>query len=484
MPIDALFVKYLSKELDENLKGSSIKKIYNISNNEFVIKFHTKKNLYINVGNECRINITTKEFTYPEKPANFTMLLRKYLNNFKVCSIENYKKDRIIKFHLDGLDEIKDHTARFLYIELFGRYSNIILTDSNNVIINALKLVNNDNRTVLANYNYTVCQKDEYQSTKDIEKLYSENPLLFENVKPSSTDKDLYYADIFDNAKYYDSISNLLDNYYIEQDQKRRVNFLTGQCQKNITTELKKLKRKEKKLEADYSNNSNYTIYKTYGDLILTYGYQNKNDEMLICKDFNNNQQEIKLNAKLSVSDNAKLYYNKYSKYKRSLDFIIEQMNNTCNRIEYLNNLLFQLSIGNEKEITEIYQEFNNKPRKPKQQKSKIHELVFEDYKILVGKNNIQNEEITFKLSRKNDIWFHVKDVPGSHVLLKYENLDNEMILHAARIAAYYSKAKTYPKVEVIYSDVKNVKKISGSYPGHVSIINDINHVIVEPNKE
>lgn len=480
MPIDSVFTKHLAQELNNELNSASIKRIYNISNNEFLLKFHNKKNLYISLNNECRVNITDKEYTFPDKPSNITMLLRKYLNNFKIQNVTNYNYDRIIKIEFSGYNDLRDITTYYLYIELFGRFSNLILTTDENKIINALKLVNNDEKTILPNYIYNTRENSSYiVSTKF---GLSADAILTLPLQPCSNEKDFYFTNVFDDSiTNYNSLSSLLDNFYTEISKKRRITYLTGECQKKINLELKKLSRKLKYLNNDLENNIDYDKFKLYGDLILTYGYQNNNKELLVCNDFNNNKVSIKLKDNLSVSDNANYYYEKYAKLKRSINHIENQIHKTENRIDYLENLLFQLDICNEVEIKQIFEEYTQTVKKKNVKQSNILKIEDEQYTLLIGKNNLQNEEITFKLSRKNDIWFHVKDLPGSHVILKCENVTQNIIEESAKYAAYYSKAKNYPKVEVIYTDVKNVKKISKSYPGHVSIINESNTITVRP---
>ncbi len=477
MPLDALFIKHLATELNEELTKSSIKRIYNISNNEFLFKLQNKKQLYISVNNECRVNITSKDFIFPEKPSNFTMVLRKYLKTFKITDISSYCKDRIIKITFSGLNELKDYVTYHLYVELFNRYSNIILTTEDNTIINALKLVNNEQRTVLANYRYLVEEQETYYSKFNI-------PCDFQ-LLPCTTSKDFYFTNVFDTpVTTYQTLSQLLDNFYFDRDKQRRVNYLVKNCSSAINSEVKKLERKLVKLDKDYQANSEYDIYKLYGDLILTYGYQNQKKDLLVCNDYQGNSVTIKLDETLDVSSNANLYYNKYSKLKRSLDHIQTQKTVANERLTYLNNLLFQISISNEQELVEIANEFNNLASKNKQAKSTITKISNDDFTIYIGKNNLQNEEITFKLSRKDDLWFHIKDLPGSHVLLKANNPTDEIIKYTAQIAAYYSKGSNYPKVDVMYTNVKNVKKVSHSYPGHVSIINDFKVINVVPTKE
>ncbi|MFV0499489.1 MAG: NFACT family protein [Bacilli bacterium] len=473
MPIDSMFTLYLAKELNRDLHNAKIKKIYNINSNDFLFKFQNKLDVYISSSNECRINVTNKTYSFPTKPLNFTMLLRKYLGNKKVINVCAYQKDRIIRVEFSGLNEAKDLTTYYLYIELFGRYSNIILTKFDNTIINSLKYVNNNFKTILPNYKYYIEAKDTYFISPKVN--ISIEKLTNVYVCACATKDDFYFTKVFkEESESFTSLSSLLDHFYQKDCNNDNVNILLKKCTAKIKQDYKKTKNKVNVLKKELQKNSKYKIYKIYGDLILTYGYNKKISNYLVCNDFDGNKVKININKNISISDNANSYYNKYAKLKRSITHINNQITATYHRLDYLDNLLFQLSIANENEIVILCNDYLHISHKNKTVK-KINIMTIEntDYKILIGKNNLQNEEITFKLSNKNDIWFHVKDLPGSHVLLKSDNITDDQILLAASYAATYSKAKNYPKVDVVYTNVKNVKKISGSYPGHVSIINE-----------
>ncbi len=477
MALDAHFIKYLATELKNELHSSKIKKVYNISNNQFVFQTHDKKSIYISCNNEARINLTNKKFVFPSTPSNFTMYLRKYITNFQIQEVEQFNNDRIIKLSLVGLNELKDITYYNLYLELFGRFSNIILCNEDNTILNALKLINNENRTILPNSKYLYDLKDKLPNSK-----YNFNSDV---VNPSYTDKDFYYMNVFkENVKHTTTLSQLLDTFYEKYDTLRRINNLSNSILKKINSKLKSKKNKLNKLKIDLENNSSCDHLKNYGDLILTYGINNNDKNQLKCIDFNNNQIIIPLKPNLSVSDNANNYYNKFQKKKRSIQIIKEQIEITENEIKYLEEILFQLEIANEHELIEITNEFKQVKIKEKNSKSTVLTKEYKGATIYIGKNNVQNNNVTFNISHKSDLWFHIKDLPGSHVVVKNHNNDEDIIKYAASIAGYFSKGRNYPYVDVMYTEIKNVKKISGSYLGHVNVINNVNYIKVEPKYE
>lgn len=478
MPIDSLFVYHLANELNDSLNNSNVKKIYNITENEYLIKFHNKKNLYINLSSMCRVNLTNKEYTFPTTPSNLTMVLRKYINNFKIINVTSYKKDRIIQFTFAGLNELKDETIYYVYIELFGRYSNLVLTSEDNTIISALKHVSNEHKTILNGAKYIIEDKDDYVISSKIDKD------KIKEVNPTYTTKDFYFTNVFENGTSTENISQVLEDFYSINKDHNLLN-LAKTCDSKISKDLKRYNKKLEKLNQDLTSNLDHDKYKDYGDLILTYGFQNKVKDVLICQNLNGEEVKIPLDPLLTTAENANSYYKKYRKLKRSIEFLEKQIEETELKIEYLENLKFQVSICSENEVKEILNELQITKVKKQNNNSKVLVVEYEDYKIYIGKNNVQNDYITFKLANKNDIWFHVVDLPGSHVLLKYESeITNEMIENAASLAGYYSKGRSYPKVEVMYTKVRNVKKVSNSYLGHVSILNNFETVYIEPRKE
>ncbi len=476
MPIDDLFIKFLSEELNNELCNTKIKKIYNLSQNQFVFTTQNKKQFYIGCNNEARVNMTNKQYSFPTTPSNFTMYLRKYLSNFKIISITNYNYDRIIKITFEGLNEIKDLSTYYMYVELFGRYSNLILTTENNIILNALKLINNDTRTILPNYEYITKEKTSYFPSKYVDTI--DNIM----INPTHSNKDLYFINIFNTKEVvsFSNLSDLLEDFYTKYDKKRLIKNISADAMKNIDNEYKKLVKKIAKIHYQLNTNSKYDEYRLYGDLILTYGHQNSNPKLLECKDFENNNVKITLDANKSVIENSNYYYKKYQKSKRSIEILKDQIKIAEERIKYLDEIKFQIEIANEDELKEILAEFKTIVN-TKISKSPILKYKYKNCEIYVGKNNIQNNEVTFKIARKGDLWFHIKDLPGAHVILKNHQKDLELITIAAEIAGHYSKGKNYPSVDIMYTDIKNVKKVSGSYLGHVSVINDAKYIKVEP---
>lgn len=299
----------------------------------------------------------------------------------------------------------------------------------------------------------------------------------------------------------YDSISKLLENYYLIRDKMDRVKHKTSDLKKSISIKLdralKKLsKQKEELIEAEKRD-----IFKIYGDLLTAnlYKIENKQREITLENFYSEKleQIKIKLDPRLSPVQNAQKYYKKYNKLKKAYKLVSEQIVKTKEEIDYLENILLSLDNCTElKEIEEIKEELvnegylrktsiKNKKREKEFTSSPHHFISSDGYDIFIGKNNKQNDYLTLKLANKDDIWLHTKNIPGSHVIIKRKEgeIPQNTMLEAAKLSAYYSKAKLSNNVPVDFTERRNVKKPSGAKPGMV-IYDHYNTIYVTPDKE
>jgi predicted ribosome quality control (RQC) complex YloA/Tae2 family protein len=262
-------------------------------------------------------------------------------------------------------------------------------------------------------------------------------------------------------------------------DLRKLVANATLRTTKKYDLQLKQLKDTEKKDK-----------YKVYGELITAFGYGLAQDaKELIAQNYYNNNEEIRipLDPLYTPMENAKRYFEKYNKLKRTYEALSSLIKHTRDEIEHLESIRTSLEISTDEhdladlrhELMEygyIKKKFNLKKGgirvKPgKNTKSKpLHYISSDGYHMYVGKNNYQNEELTFKLADGNDWWFHAKGLPGSHVIVKSagSELPDGTFEEAARLAAYYSGAKDAKKVEIDYTERKNIKKPNGKAPGFV----------------
>lgn len=297
------------------------------------------------------------------------------------------------------------------------------------------------------------------------------------------------------NFKVQNVISNLLDEYYYSRDKSDIIKCKISSLESLIKTKILRYKKKIESQNKELDLCKNKDTYKIYADLLLSNLYViKKGMECVNVKNFYCKNEEIciKLDPRLSGSDNAKLYYKKYNKYKKAGVVLLEQVKLTMEEIKYLENILEYLSMcENNDDIEEVKNELYIsgylKDKIKTKNLSKSKPLCFttkEGLKVFVGKNSIQNEKLTFKIANKKDIWFHVKDMPGSHTILFLEGKDPsyDSILYAAKICCMYSKAKNSSNVAVDYTSISNVKKIPGSKSGMVNYKN-YKTVYVTPEK-
>ena len=260
----------------------------------------------------------------------------------------------------------------------------------------------------------------------------------------------------------------------------------------HINKEIERIKNKINKQKNELEIANDDLKYEKIGNLLLSYIYLcKKGDNKIVVDNFydNNNKITISLDPLLTPEQNAKHFFKKYQKAKRAITFINNQLNISNNQLNYYECLLNQLQISKINDLMEIYDELQIKSKvtkRPKKAKPNITTYITlnDDY-IFVGKNNIQNNYLTNTFAKKTDYFFHVQNVPGSHVILRTENLTDDLIYLTACIASYYSSYRESTNVCVDYTIVKNVKRIpeqKGSfvtYKNHKSVFGkpDINYI-------
>ena len=281
----------------------------------------------------------------------------------------------------------------------------------------------------------------------------------------------------------YDSVSKMLYDFYSSREAFVLNRQKSSDLRRIVNTALERASKKYDLQEKQLQDADKKDIYRVYGDLLNTYGYSLKGGESsFTTENFYDDNKEITipLDKNKSAKENAKKYYDKYAKLSRTTKSLSEEIVNTKNDIEHLLSIQTALDVSSDDEsLSQIRQElvdfgYIKKHSSGKQKKSTSHPYHYistDGYDIYVGKNNYQNEELTFKVATGNDWWFHAKGIPGSHVILKSNNeedLPDRVYEEAAALAAFYSKAKDSEKVEVDYIQKKNIKKVAGAAPGFV----------------
>lgn len=284
-----------------------------------------------------------------------------------------------------------------------------------------------------------------------------------------------------ESRKAYDSISQLLQDYYAEKNMVTRIRQRSADLRRIVSTALERNIKKYDLQCRQMKDTEKRDKYRIYGELLNTYGYSAQpGDKSLTATNYYTGEPvTIPLDPQLSAQENAKKYFERYNKLKRTFEALSELTREVHAEIEHLESVSTSLDIAQKEEdlvqIREELIESGHLKRKGGAKKVKItsrpfHYISSDGFHMYVGKNNLQNEELTFKFAVGNDWWFHAKGMPGSHVIVKSggETLPDRTFEEAARLAAHYSRGRGQEKVEIDYVEKKQVKKVAGAKPGFV----------------
>ena len=279
----------------------------------------------------------------------------------------------------------------------------------------------------------------------------------------------------------YDSISTVLEQFYAARNVYNRIRQKSVDLRKIVTTALDRNRKKFQLQEKQLKDTDKRDKYKVYGELIHTYGYglEEGAKQLEALNYYTNEMITIPLDPQLTAKENAEKYFNKYNKLKRTYEALVELIEETKTEIDHLESISTSLDIAlTEDDLVEIKEELTEygyikrkrSDKKPKIKSKPFHYLSSDGYHMYVGKNNYQNDELTFKFATGNDWGFHAKGMPGSHVIVKSNNeeLPDRVFEEAGMLAAYYSNGRDNEKVEIDYLQKKNVKKPNGAAPGFV----------------
>jgi len=298
------------------------------------------------------------------------------------------------------------------------------------------------------------------------------------------------------NKTSFPSLGSLLDKVYFARAERDRVKQQAGDLERWLQNEIDKLKLKMKKLAKEKANAEKLETFQLHGELLMANLYLLEKGmteaEVVNYYDENNAVVKIALSARKTPVENAQSFYTKYNKAKTALLKTQQQLDKTKDDIDYLEMLQQQVMQASPQDIEEIREELAEQgwmKARVLKKKKKIVKPSPENFisstglPISVGKNNKQNDYLTFKLASKLQTWFHTKDIPGSHVVIHDNEPDEESILEAAKLAAYFSKARDSSSVPVDYTEIRHVKKPNGSKPGFV-IYFEQKTVFVTPSED
>lgn len=543
MAFDGLFTHQMIEEISF-LETARINKITQPDQYTVILTIRAnRKNQKLMLSihpNFARMQITNNQLDNPFEPPMFLRVLRKHIEGGIVEHIEQMGNDRIVHFIINNTDEIGDRIKRHLYLEIMGKHSNIILTDDNNKILDSFKhLTPNTNsaRTLMPGFNYefpptdkktnpfTVDTiSDKLDDTLTIKKavlrlLEGFSPLAVKEMLSMDADidraftqfmqtiqtnaamftvdgkEDFYFRPVAHstNIVAYNSLSEMLDIYFKDRAVRERVRNQTNDLSRHLSSLLQKNEKKLAKLVDELEQTKQMDEMNLYGELITSNMYQLKQgmDEFTTTNYYNEETVTIPLNPRKSPAENAQYYYKQYNRLKTRKAHAAEQIKATQDEIAYIETIQMQLDHISVDDIDDIRTELaeqnlikkkHNTKQSKKQQSSIDHYLSRDGQEIVVGRNNLQNEYITHKLGRNNYLWFHTKDIPGSHVVILDSKPTDGTIEDAAILAGYFSKAQGSSKIPVDYTEIKHVHKPSGAKPGFVTYT-DQTTVMITPEE-
>ena len=529
MSFDGFFLHHMVEELRTELLNGRIQKINQPFDQELVLQIRSNRKIHRLLLSAHpvfgRIQLTESTFENPAQPSTFIMVLRKYLQGAVIESIEQIENDRIVEITVSNKNEIGDHIQATLIIEIMGKHSNILLVDkSSHKILEVIKHIGfsqNSYRTLLPGATYIAppstealnpfMVKDEKLfeilqtqelTAKNLQNLFQglgrdtatelERQLLndklatFRNFfgqesNPCLTDKSFSCVTFSSKtAENFDSLSQLLDIYYKDKAERDRVKQQASELIRRVENELQKNRQKLKKQEKELLATENAEEFRQKGELLTTFLHQVPNDQdQVILKNYYTNQPiTIALDKALTPNQNAQRYFKRYQKLKEAVKYLTDLIEETKATILYLESVETVLNQAGLNEIAEIREELiktgfiRRRQREKILKRQKPEQYLASDGKtiIYVGRNNLQNEELTFKMARKEELWFHAKDIPGSHVVISGNlNPTDEVKTDAAELAAYFSKGRLSNLVQVDMIEVKKLNKPTGGKPGFVT---------------
>ena len=558
MAFDGIMMTMVRREMSDALIGSRVNQIYQPARDELVFAFRTQqgtKKVLIRLSDSPRVHISSCSIENPPVPPMLCMLLRKRLGGARLSDITQPKNERVLCLHFEALNEIGDREKLKLYIEIMGRYSNAVLTDGEDRVIDTVRRIDfsvSEERVLLPKMPYelprmqdklcieenepeTICERIDmlggddraalntiqgispmiareicYRAEKDsmleqisaLKKLVEEGkgePTLI--YRADGSPMDFAFMDIrqYEGAltvRRFETFGELLDTFFSDRDRLARMKARSADIGKLLNNGIDRLSRKINLQRAALKKCADREQLRIKGDLLQANLYRIERGATSVTVenfyDENNATVTIRLDPTVSPAMNAQRCYKEYNKAKTREVMLTEQIQKATEELAYLESVQEMLSrCESEAELSAIREELRElgyiKTQKgaSKRKDKPLPPIEYESsdgFRILVGRNNKQNDQLTLRTANKNDLWLHTKEIHGSHVIIVADGkeISDTAIMEAARIAAMHSKGKDSAQVPVDYTRVKNVSKPNGALPGKVIYVN-YNTVYVTP---
>lgn len=560
MAFDGIMMTMVRREMTAALAGSRVNQIYQPARDELVFSFRTQegtKKLLIRLSDSPRVHISSCSIENPPVPPMLCMLLRKRLGGARLCDITQPKNERVLCLHFEAINEIGDREKLRLYIEIMGRYSNAVLTDGEDRVIDTVRRIDfsvSEERVLLPKMPYELprmqdklcieeCAPEEIVSRIDLlgggdravlNTIQGVSPMIARELcyraeesdmlsqvtalkalvaegrgeptlicKADGSPMDFCFMDIrqYEGAltvRHFATFGELLDTFFSDRDRIARMKAKSADIGKLLSNSIDRLSRKINLQKADLKKCADREQLRVKGDLLQANLYRlERGASSVTVENFYAEDSApitIKLDPTITPAMNAQRCYKEYNKAKTREVMLTEQIKKASQEIAYLESVQETLSrCESEAELSAIREELREqgylKAQKGTQKRKDkplppIEYTSSDGFRILVGRNNKQNDQLTLRTANKNDMWLHTKEIHGSHVIILCDGreITETAIKEAAAIAAAHSKGRDSAQVPVDYTRVKNVSKPNGALPGKVIYVN-YNTVYVKPKE-
>lgn len=496
---DTIGLKFLVEELKQDLINFKVNKIIQYDNHSFSLIF-PKKNLFFQIkDSKSIVYIKNKKDENTNISSSFILSIKKYLDHSQLDDIKILNLDRIVSFKFKRINISGEIDINYLIFEIMGRHSNIFLLDKDFKIINIF----NNNVSIENKRFYAINSKYEYfeldKKEIDFETIFTSPQEMIDKIKgignifASDTYKNIekrkqlsssYKGYIFKNnnnvylsynkfSKFnnyeineYNTLNEAINSYFEEFVNTSLITDKKKKIEKFLLNKIKKNYKILENIEKDIFKDSNFEEYRYLADLLASYIYLIKPGmDKIEVFDYNKNKNIlIDLDPKKSPSDNLNLLYKKYRKAKKGLEFANERKIKILEDQKYLDEVLnFLIKENDYLGLEEIEDELGLKKKienkKNKIKKRELLKYVYNGYEIFVGRNHTENNHLTFEKAKNNDIWLHVRDIPGSHVIIvtNKKKVDQDTLYYAAGLAALHSKGEGRKIID--YTERSNVKR-------------------------
>ncbi|MCQ8211372.1 NFACT family protein [Cetobacterium somerae] len=529
--LDGISLNKIKDELETTLKGKSVNKIVQTSSLAISLNFGKQRFILSCFPSLSLCYLSdTKEDNLLEENSSFSLNLKKYIAGSTLISINQIGFDRILNFTFSKLNELGEIKVYNLYFEMMGKHSNLILTNKENKVLDSIKrfsIEENPNRILFPGIDYTTPalekkrsplmitkeefdkEKEEKTLLKNIEgfgKFLANSLSSFENLK--NILKDQISPKIFFNehneiilatvlniepkeyhyVKSYNSFQELINFYLTSENLSNTFKILKDKLSACIKKEIKKSEKIIISIKKDLVEKKDFDRYRELGDILAASLYSLKKGmkEVELYDFYNDSMCKITLDPLLTPQLNLEKIYKKYNKLKKGMEFNEKRLIEISNNLKYFSSVETFINNSNSKENLKLIEEellnegylkisSKNKPNKKNNKKQITKSFTFGEINIdgiLVkyGRNNLENDALATKYSHKNDIWFHCKDVPGTHAIVSHsENLSQKNIYDIAVFCGQQSKLPVGTKLTVDYTQIKYLNKPKGAKPGFVT---------------